>query len=402
MQRLSGQACMGALDADLVAAFDRIDHAHRLQAIGGFPASGMIAEWLKAGVFEPGKGFAPTEEGTPQGGVISPLLLNVALHGLEEAAGVRYVTAGAQAGDTKASSPVLVRYADDLVVLCRSQEQAQQIKARLAEWLTPRGLAFNEGKTKIVHLSQGFDFLGFNVRRYDRKLLIKPSKAAIRRVRERLAAEMRTLRGSNAMAVIAKLNPIIRGWAAYYRGVVSSRLFDSLDAYMWKLLYKWSAAAAAVPAPPAPASRSCPTRRVRLVPGAGPPVRSLCGPPQPRPRRDGPRCGHPIPGWRSCNPSSRLTCPSVPAILAASLQQLTCLTSARFHARAPGPVSGQLCSTPGGRTGTLALVSCCLSAAGIRFLGILSRPGLVPLLRSAYRAARRRRGPERGFHVPHA
>jgi RNA-directed DNA polymerase len=155
----------------------------------------MIAEWLKAGVFEPGKGFAPTEEGTPQGGVISPLLLNVALHGLEEAAGVRYVTAGAQAGDTKANSPVLVRYADALVVLCRSQEQAQQIKARLAEWLAPRGLAFNEDKTKIVHLSQGFDFLGFNVRRYGCKLLIKPSKAAIKRVGERLAAEMRTLRG---------------------------------------------------------------------------------------------------------------------------------------------------------------------------------------------------------------
>ena len=89
------------------------------------------------------------------------------------------------------------------------------------------------------YTSQGFDFLGFNVRRYSRKLLIKPGKAAMRRVRERLAAEMRALRGSNAMAVIAKLNPIIRGWAAYYRGVVSSRLFDSLDAYIWKLLYKW-------------------------------------------------------------------------------------------------------------------------------------------------------------------
>jgi RNA-directed DNA polymerase len=126
-------------------------------------------------------------------------------------------------------------------VLCRSQEQAQQIKTQLAEWLAPRGLAFNEDKTKIVHLSQGFDFLGFNVRRYGCKLLIKPGKAVIKRVRERIAAEIRTLRGSNAMAVIAKLNPIIRGWAAYYRGVVSSWLFDSLDAYMWKLLYKWSA-----------------------------------------------------------------------------------------------------------------------------------------------------------------
>jgi RNA-directed DNA polymerase len=167
------------------------------------------------------------------------LLLNVALHGLEKAAGVRYVTSGKLAGDTRAGSPVLIRYADDMVVLCHSQQQAGQVKARLARWLAPRGLAFNEDKTRIVCLGEGFDFLGFNVRRYGTKLLIKPSKAAIRRLRERLAAEMRTLRGGNAMAVIATLNPIIRGWAAYYRGVVSSRQFHSLDNYLWKLTYKW-------------------------------------------------------------------------------------------------------------------------------------------------------------------
>jgi RNA-directed DNA polymerase len=229
-----------ALDADLAAAFDRIDHDHLLASLGSFPARDMIRGWLKAGVFEAGKGFAPTEEGTPQGGVISPCLLNVALHGLEEAAGVRYRTSGTQAGEAMPGSPTAVRYADDVVVLCHSQEQAGQVKARLAEWLAPRGLAFNEDKTKIVHLSEGFDFLGFNVRRYNRKLLIKPSKAAVRRLRERLAAEMRTLRGGNAMAVIARLAPIIRGWAAYYRGVVSSRLFGSLDDYMWKLLWKWA------------------------------------------------------------------------------------------------------------------------------------------------------------------
>ena len=91
-----------ALDADLAAAFDRIDHDRLLEALGSFPARDMIRDWLKAGVFETGKGFAPTEEGTPQGGVISPLLLNVALHGLEEAAGVRYVDLRHQAGETKA------------------------------------------------------------------------------------------------------------------------------------------------------------------------------------------------------------------------------------------------------------------------------------------------------------
>jgi len=229
-----------ALDADLAAAFDKISHDHLLSAIGSFPAREMVRDWLKAGVFEPGKGFAPTGEGTPQGGVISPLLMNVALHGLEEAAGVRYQTAGVHAGETKPGSPILVRYADDLVVLCNSQEQAEQIKAQLAGWLTPRGLAFNEGKTKIVPLSQGFDFLGYNVRRYHQKLLIKPSEAALRRIRKRLATEMRALRGSNVMAVLAKLGPVIRGWAAYYRGVVSSRLFSGLDHYLWQLLYKWA------------------------------------------------------------------------------------------------------------------------------------------------------------------
>jgi RNA-directed DNA polymerase len=229
------------LDADLAAAFDRIDHDHLLAAIGSFPAREMICGWLKAGVFEAGKGFAPTEEGTPQGGVISPLLLNVALHGLEEAAGVTYISSGKLAGDTRSGSPVLVRYADDMVALCHTQQQAEQVKARLAAWLAPRGLAFNEDKTRIVCLGEGFDFLGFNVRRYNnRKLLIKPSQAAIRRLRERLAADMRTLRGGNAMAVIATLNPVIRGWAAYYRGVVSSKVFRTLDEYMWILTYKWA------------------------------------------------------------------------------------------------------------------------------------------------------------------
>jgi RNA-directed DNA polymerase len=229
-----------ALDADLAAAFDKIDHDRLLAAIGSFPARDMICGWLKAGVFEAGKGFAPTVEGTPQGGVISPCLLNVALHGLEEAAGVRYVTSGPRAGETKPGSPVLIRYADDLAALCSSQEQARQVRARLAEWLAPRGLAFNEDKTRITCLSEGFDFLGFSIRRYHSKLLIKPSKAAIRRLRERLASEMRALRGSNAAAVIAVLTPIIRGWAAYYRGVVSSRVFHSLDAYMWRLTFKWA------------------------------------------------------------------------------------------------------------------------------------------------------------------
>ena len=102
--------------------------------------------------------------------------------------------------------------------MCASSAQAEQVKARLAGWLEPRGLAFNGAKTKIVHLSEGFDFLGFNIRRYPNgKLLTKPGKEALRQIRQRLSAEMKALRGANAHAVITRLNPVITGWAAYYR-----------------------------------------------------------------------------------------------------------------------------------------------------------------------------------------
>ena len=226
------------LDADLTAAFDRIDHGHLLAKLGSFPGKGMIRGWLKAGVFEKGKGFAPTDEGTPQGGVISPCLLNIALHGLEEAAGVRY-----EASDparTKRGCPALVVYADNMVALCHTRQQAEQVKARMAGWLAPRGLSFNEAKTRIVTLEDGFDFLGFTVRRHAGKLITRPSKAAVKRVKHRLAAEMRALRGGNAAAVLAKINPIARGWANYYRGAASSRTFAALDRYLWQLTYKWA------------------------------------------------------------------------------------------------------------------------------------------------------------------
>ena len=230
------------LDADLAAAFDQIDHDRLLAELGDFPARTLIRQWLKAGVIENSR-FAPTEEGTPQGGVISPLLLNVALHGMERAAGCRYRqdTAAASGGLTVPGTPVLVRYADDFLVMCRSRRQAEEVKDRLGQWLAPRGLRFNEAKTTIVPLSRGVDFLGFNIRRYPcGKLLIKPSKAAIKRQRTRLKATVRAQRGANASAVIRALNPIIRGWAAFYRTVVSSEVFHQLDRYAWRLTYRWA------------------------------------------------------------------------------------------------------------------------------------------------------------------
>uniref|UniRef100_UPI0024BECA65 group II intron maturase-specific domain-containing protein n=1 Tax=Rhizomonospora bruguierae TaxID=1581705 RepID=UPI0024BECA65 len=120
------------------------------------------------------------------------------------------------------------------LALCHSKDQAEQVKTQLSTWLAPRGLVFNEDKTRITPLTQGCDFLGFGIRRYrNGKLIIKPSHAAVKRIRKRLAEEMRTLRGANASAVIARLNPIIRGWACYYRTVVSGKVFNALDNYVW-------------------------------------------------------------------------------------------------------------------------------------------------------------------------
>ena len=229
-----------ALDADLASAFDKLAHDHILAMLGTFPARGMVAQWLKAGVVEQGM-LHRTEDGVPQGGVVSPVLLNIALHGMEQAAGVRYYAHGKRAGRVVIKDcPVLIRYADDLVALCHTRRQALEVKARVADWLAPRGLVFNEDKTRVVSLDEGFDFLGFNVRRYGTKPLIKPSKQAVRRIRERLRTELRSMRGSNAPTVIKKLNPIIRGWAAYYRTQVSAEIFGKLDQYLWELTFKWA------------------------------------------------------------------------------------------------------------------------------------------------------------------
>ena len=228
------------LDADLAAAFDHLNHDHICESLGTFPARGLVRQWLEAGVVEDGR-FARTEEGAPQGGVISPLLMNVALHGMEAAAGVRYHVTGTRAGTTMPDCPVVIRYADDLLALCHSREQAEQVKARLAGWLAPRGLVFNEDKTQITHLDRGVDFLGFTIRRFPNgKLLTKPSNDALRRIRGRLSAEAKALRGANADAVIAKINPIITGWAAYYRIGASKQAFGALDAHLWRLAYKWA------------------------------------------------------------------------------------------------------------------------------------------------------------------
>lgn len=226
-----------ALDADLTSAFDRINHERLMEAIGGFPAAAEIRRWLTAGVMEHGR-FAPTDEGAPQGGVISPLLLNIVLHGMGTAAGDK--EDGTDRQRWVACAPAFIRYADDFVVLCTTREEAEQVKERLAAWLEPKGLAFNEDKTRIVHLDEGFDFLGFNVRRYDDKLLIKPSTAATQKVKDKIRDVVKRMRTATCDDVIRALNPLIKGWSTYYRGVASTETFTTLDHYVHYRMYRWA------------------------------------------------------------------------------------------------------------------------------------------------------------------
>jgi len=222
------------VDADIKGAFDNIGHDFLLAAIGECPGRELVKQWLKAGVMEDGV-FHATEWGTPQGGVISPLLLNIALHGMEQALGVRHTTKGC------AGPRMVVRYADDFVVFCRTQEDAQLVKDQiLPAWLAVRGLNLSEEKTRIVHLTEGFDFLGFTVKHYKSarkkagyKLLITPSRKSVAGKREELREVWRQLRGQNVATALWKLNPIVRGWANYFRIGVSSKVFTRMDAFMY-------------------------------------------------------------------------------------------------------------------------------------------------------------------------
>lgn len=235
------------LDADIKGAFDNINHGKLLELIGHFPARGVIREWLKAGYMEEGV-YHDTDSGTPQGGVISPLLANVAFHGMEDALGVRFKVRRnrSYSCELHPQSVGLVRYADDFVVFCRSQEEAEQAKRTLESWFHDRGLTFSPEKTRIVNLDEGFDFLGFHVRQYKvsnsksgYRLLIKPSKDSVNAIKRKLKQAFRQRRGFRVDAVVGTVNPIIRGWANYFRIGVSSEVYDCLDSYLFALQQRW-------------------------------------------------------------------------------------------------------------------------------------------------------------------
>jgi RNA-directed DNA polymerase len=177
------------------------------------------------------------------GGVISPLLLNIALQGMEAAAGVRYEDRGDR-GYIKAGCPTVVTYADDCVVLCHTREQAKTVRDLLSAWLKERGLSLNQEKTRIGRINAGFDFLSLNIRRYHTgggsKALTKPSRDALSKIRRRNALELRALPGSSPAEVIMTMNPIIKGQANYYRSGASKKAFQNLDDHLWRCMDQWA------------------------------------------------------------------------------------------------------------------------------------------------------------------
>ena len=223
------------VDADIAGCFDNISHQKLLEIIGNFPFRNHIEKWLKSGYMDKNT-FHPQISGTPQGGIISPLLANIALHGMEEVLGVKYDKKGRIAH----SKRIVVRYADDFVIFCETKEDAESSKNLINSWLNDRGLTISEEKTRIVHLSNGFDFLGFNIRHYKVKntktgwkLLIKPSKDFLKECRSDIREIFLNNVGKKVDILIGKINPVIRGKANYMNKVVSSEAFRSLDNYIF-------------------------------------------------------------------------------------------------------------------------------------------------------------------------
>lgn len=220
------------LEGDIKGCFDHINHQWLLDNIP--MDKSILTQFLKAG-FVYKRHLNPTIAGTPQGGIISPILANMALDGIEKLLLARYPKRGKNYYKVN-----FVRYADDLIVTADSEETAQEIKDLLKTFLKERGLELSDDKTLITNITEGFDFLGWNFRKYRDKLLIKPSKESIQKFVEKISQTIKSGNGCSQEFLIAKLNPIIRGWTNYHRSVVSSETFHKLDHILWKMLWKWA------------------------------------------------------------------------------------------------------------------------------------------------------------------
>ncbi len=258
------QAQKYVLDADIAKCFDRINHEALLAKLGTFPTlRRAIKAWLKAGIMDGGELF-PTAEGTPQGGVISPLLANIALHGLETAVrdAFPHFKPPRSVKPNIHWKPQVIRYADDFVIIHPDLEALKRAKGIAEEWLKGMGLEMKPSKTRITHTLEatdgpaGFDFLGFSIRQYERGVnrclvngmrertgftpSIRPSTESQKRFLRKVREVVHGNRSINQAGLIRLLNPIIRGWGNYFSTVVSKDIFHKMDHFIFWKLWAWA------------------------------------------------------------------------------------------------------------------------------------------------------------------
>lgn len=216
------------LEGDIESCFDRISHQWLLDNV--LMDKAILKSWLKAGYLRDAK-FYPTDEGAPQGGIISPVLANLTLDGLERTA---------RQAAPRRSKVNVVRYADDFIITGNSKELLEdKILPAVTAFLAERGLRISPEKTAITHIEHGFDFLGANVRKYNGKLLMKPTAQTSRRLLQNIRWYLRNHRSTTAADLISVLNSKIRGWAHQFRHLVAYRVFEKIDYHIQDSLWRW-------------------------------------------------------------------------------------------------------------------------------------------------------------------
>ncbi len=225
------------LEGDIKGCFDHISHEWLLNNIPMDKV--MLRKWLECG-FVFNKQLFPTEEGTPQGGIISPTLANMALDGLQKVLADKYKRRTIKG---KHYSPMvnLIRYADDFIITSENREVLEtEIKPLVTEFLAERGLTLSEEKTVITNVNDGFDFLGFNIRKFKNQILTKPSKTAQKRFLAKVRTTIKSNKACKQESLIRLLNPMITGWGNYYKHGATRDAFHWADNQVYKTLWQWA------------------------------------------------------------------------------------------------------------------------------------------------------------------
>ena len=200
----------------------------------------VLQKWLKAGYIE-NRTLFPTEAGTPQGGIISPTLANMTLDGLEKLLVKHFPRQKWKDGKLWSPKVNLVRYADDFIITGDSKELLEnEVRPLVERFLQERGLVLSADKTRITHIDEGFDFLGQNLRKYDGKPLVKPSKKNTHALMEKVRGIIDANKSVSQTVLIGLLNPVIRGWANYHQHCAAKETFNRVDHEIWRALWQWA------------------------------------------------------------------------------------------------------------------------------------------------------------------